>query len=156
MQSCRAKARPGSWRRGIYLVWVFVLVMNVVWPAVPETAFAGLTIEEESHRDLDSETTEASREAKDKLEGATRGVSGIFSDIRNFFVDTWTAFDTWMDHLFGFDNAEGTEAYFGTLIYAFLLIVFLFVGKFVYNIFAGLFTYKGRRPGRVQERYRKP
>jgi len=154
MQSCRACARPGRLGRSVYLILLFAFVVNVLAPAAPQTAFAGLTIEDVSKRDQDSETADASKEARDKLEGASSGISGIFSDIRNFFVGTYTDFDNWINHLFGFEHGEGTQAYFGTLIYAFLLIVFLFVGKFIYNIFAGLFEYKGSR-SRVPERYRK-
>lgn len=154
MQSCRVCARPGWLGRSVYLILLFAFVVNVLAPASPQTAFAGLTIEDVSKRDQDSEITDASKDAKKRLEGASSGIRGIFNDVRNFFVGTYTDFDNWMNNLFGFEHGEGTQAYFGTLIYAFLFMVFLFVGKFIYNIFAGLFEYKGSR-SRVPERYRK-
>lgn len=148
MQTCQTvslRARFSGWM-GLVLIG-FLIFNGAMFSA--ETAFSARSTEDVSKRDFDSETTDASRQAKEKLDGATSGITGIFTDIKNWFVGIYTGFDNWMKGVFGFDRGEGTEAFFGSIIYFFLILVFLFVGKFVYNIFAGLFKYKG---GRSRER----
>lgn len=144
-QSVSDRRRSSGWMGAILLG--VVILGGAVLASVP--ALAANVYEEvaqrDADRDTDTEVTDASKEAKEKLDGATSGIMGIFQDIKNFFVDTWTGFDNWMKALFGFERGEGSQAFFGTVIYAFLLLVLLFVGKLVYNIFAGLFRYRGGR-----------
>ncbi|MGP0629102.1 hypothetical protein ACTRW9_05325 [Nitrospina sp. 32_T5] len=142
-QSVSARGWCSGWMGAILLG--MVILGGAVLQPVP--ALSANVYEEVAQRDSDMEVTDASKEAQEKLDGATSGITGVFQDIKNFFVDTWTGFDNWMKALFGFDRGEGSEAFFGTIIYAFLILVFLFVGKFIYNIFSGLFKYRGGRSG---------
>lgn len=127
---------------GFLSVFIFTLTANVVFQPAP--AWAG----DPSQRDTASETAGESQEAKGKLAGAADSVGGFFSGIWGWITGVTDA----VNKMWGMENGSGVAMVVNGLFYLILIVVFLFAGKMVLNIFTD--AIKGKNS--VNERYQKP
>ncbi len=136
---------------------VFLLVFNFTFTfniSIDSGGFAWAQSTEDSlDRDLENETTQASKEAK-------KNVSGFWDSISSFFKTTGAtigsiinSMTSFVDNLFGFENGDGAKAAFAGPIYFLMAVVVIFALKFFYNILKDMVS-KISSP--TQERYRKP
>lgn len=139
-----------QWSKGavfvmsLFGILLFTLTANVVFePVSSSTAWA---TEDLSQRDTESETTEASREAKGKLSGAAEGASGFFGGIINWIKGVTDS----INKMWGMENGGGMATLVNGMFYLFLIAIFFFVGKMGFNII------KDSLGGKVDERYQKP
>lgn len=132
------------------------LILSVVlggFCVSPVVAPVQAAIEDEtSKRDTDSEVAGASKDAKDKLDGFTGGVSGFFDGIKSWFGEHFYTLSQFINETFGAEEDAGMGAFFGTVVWAICIAVLLFIGLFAYNIIKGVF---GGGESSVSERYRK-
>ncbi len=96
--------------------------------------------------------SEKSKKAKEKLDGASNFATETWNRVTDWIMGYVNAFKAEVDKVFGFDKGEASGAFFGTVLYAAVGLVILFVGMFVYNIISDMFSsasakkkYKKRR-----------
>lgn len=123
-------------------VFIFTLTANVIFDPAPAWA------EDLSQRDTQSETVDASKEAKGKLSGAADGVTGFFGGIIGWIKGVTNA----INEMWGMENGSGVAMVTNGLFYIILLAVFGFTGKMLLNIITG--AVKGKNS--VDARYQKP
>jgi len=137
-------------------VMLVALVMSVVLGSfyVPPAAtpVQAAVEEDASKRQTDNEIAGASKDAKDKLSGFTGGVSSFWEGIKNWIGGIFKGLDDSIQGMFGGEEDAGMGAFFGTVVWAIIIITFLFVVAFAYNIIKGMF---GGGESSVSERYRK-
>ena len=127
---------------GFLLVLIFTLTANVVFNPAPVWA------DDSAPRDTASETADASLEAQGKLAGAADGVGGFFSGIWGWITGVTDA----VNKMWGMENGSGVAMVVNGIFYLILVVVFLFAGKMIVNIFTD--AVKGKNS--VDERYQKP
>ncbi len=96
--------------------------------------------------------SDKSKKAKEKLDDASNFASDTWNRVTDWVMGYVNAFKAKVDNVFGFDKGEASGAFFGTVLYAAVGLVLLFVGMFVYNIISDMFSsaaakkkYKKRR-----------
>ena len=139
-----------QWSKGavfvmsLFGILLFTLTANVIFePVSTSTAWAA---EDASQRQSETETTEESREAKDKLSGAVDGASGFFGGIKNWINGVTES----INKMWGMENGGGMATLVNGMFYLLLIVGFLFGGMMIFNVI------KGSVGGKVDERYQKP
>lgn len=139
-----------QWSKGavfamsLFGILLFTLTANVVFePVLTSTAWAA---EDQSQRQTETETTEESRAAKDKLSGAADGATGFIGGIIGWIKGVTNS----INEMWGMENGGGMATAVNALFYLFLIAIFFFVGKMAFNIV------KDSLGGKVDERYQKP
>lgn len=84
--------------------------------------------------------SEASKGAKEKLTGAVDQASETWSRVTEWVMGYVNALKSKVDGVFGFEGGEGSNAFFGSVLYFGIGLVLLFVLMFVYNIIRDMFA----------------
>ena len=137
-----------------------VMVVSLMFAFALGSFYAPLTVapvqaageDGASKHDEKSETTGASREAKDKLDGFTDGIKSFFNGIKNWFGEKFKSMNDSIYGMFGGEVDEGMGTFFGSLVWGVIGIAFLFLVALAYNMVKGIF---GGGESSVSERYRK-
>jgi len=91
-------------------------------------------------------------QAKEKAVGFLQTIHSLWDGLVSWLESLVGGITDKVDAVFGFKKAEGSQAFFGTVFYAGILIVLLFVLAFVFNIlkdmFFAMFSSGGKKPPR--------
>ena len=129
---------------GFLAVLLFTLTSNVVFESIsPSSAWAAGDV---SQRDTESETADASKDAKGKLTGAADGATGFFGGILGWITGVTDS----INKMWGMENGGGMASVVNGVFYFILIVAFAFGGKMILNIF------KDSVGKKVDERYQKP
>ncbi len=84
--------------------------------------------------------SEASKGAKEKLTGAADMASDTWNRVTEWVMGYVNALKAKVDGVFGFKGGEGSNAFFGSVLYFGIGLVLLFALMFVYNIIRDMFA----------------
>lgn len=82
--------------------------------------------------------SDKSKKAQQKLDDASNFASKTWNRVSDWVMGYVNGFKAKVDNVFGFDKGEASGAFFGTVLYAAVGLVLLFVVMFVYNIISDM------------------
>ena len=146
-------------KQRIVTVMLAIFLVNLIITLTPNVIIfeaASAHAEDLSQRNYAGETQEASRDARENVSGTWSSITGFFSKMATGIGNAIDRLVAGVNGVFGFEKGEGPQAIFGGTFYVFLILVFLFVGKFLFNIVRdSVKGLAGAGPGN-DARYRKP